>query len=110
LTELFDIVWPELNPDLDNDQFRAKVSVRVGAAIKAWVSCDIAHTESYDVWMRPPFCECKPYAGLVQRRFWGAELKHTIGKQNKTWNSVKFEEATEQAKLYERLNGPKASS
>jgi hypothetical protein len=108
--ELFDMVWPELNPDLDNDQFRAKVSVRVGAAIEAWGSCDIAHTESHDVWMRPPFCECKPYAGLISRRFWGAELRHTIGKQNKAWDRNTLEEATEEAKLYTRLNEPKAGS
>ena len=60
--------------------------------------------------MRPPYCECKPYAGLIRRKFWVAELRHTIGKQNKVWHRNTLEEAMEEAKLYGTLNGPKASS
>jgi hypothetical protein len=100
--ELFDMVWSELNPDLDDNEFSEKVFEPVVDATAAWGSCDIEHTESHDIWLRPPFCECKPYAGIIQKSRWGAaELRHTIGKQNKTFGRYTLEEKMEEAKLYE---------
>jgi hypothetical protein len=99
--ELFDMVWSELNPDLDDKEFREKVFVPVQRAESAWGSCDIEHTESHDIWLRPPFCECKPYAGNIHKARWDAELRHTIGKQNKTFGRYTLEEKMEEAKLHE---------
>ncbi|KAF1844044.1 kinase-like protein [Cucurbitaria berberidis CBS 394.84] len=84
--ELFDIVWAELDPDLDIEQFVSKILDPVENVISTWRCCPIAHTESHDIWMRPAWCECKPIGGLIRRKEWDSELKHSIGPQRKTWS------------------------
>lgn len=47
-------------------------------AADAYQFAPIEHTHSHDVWLRPRWCECKPYAGRCAGQDLGAELKHEI--------------------------------
>jgi hypothetical protein len=82
--ELFDIVWKELDPDHNREVFRNKVSKRVTEVQEAYRHCPINHTEDHDLWLRPRWCECKPWGGRVHRADWDAEMDHSIGYRRKS--------------------------
>ncbi|KAF2870444.1 kinase-like domain-containing protein [Massariosphaeria phaeospora] len=84
--EFWDLVWAELDPELDRIQFHDQISKHVNAVESVWPNAEISHTQDHDIWLRPAFCNCRPFGGLIQRRFWGAEMKHEIGwKKGKNW-------------------------
>ncbi|KAF2833706.1 hypothetical protein CC86DRAFT_442094 [Ophiobolus disseminans] len=65
--ELFDMVWAELDATIDEDAFEATVDNKVAPVLSAWLQCDTYHTEGYDIYLRPPFYKCKPWAALLRR-------------------------------------------
>jgi hypothetical protein len=83
--DVLDTVWAELDKDYGEQKFLREICKPVAAAVSAWNRADLSHTEDFDFWFRPPFCECKPYGGLIRKKVWGAELKHEIGFKDKTW-------------------------
>lgn len=70
--ELFQMVWAELNPELPHPEFIEKIYRPVQKAISAFSFAPIEHTHSHDVWLRPRWCECKPYAGICAGKDLGA--------------------------------------
>ncbi|KAJ4286319.1 hypothetical protein N0V90_013353 [Kalmusia sp. IMI 367209] len=81
--ELWDIVWAELCPELDDEEFINKVFKAVTPVQNAYKACPITHSEANDYWLRPAFCECKPYGGDIARKDWDAELKHSVDYEMK---------------------------
>jgi hypothetical protein len=82
--ELFDMVWAELDPGLSRVEFREKVAQPVYAVQSIYNQCSVTHTESHDIWMRPRWCECKPFGGRINRKDWDSELEHSIALESKT--------------------------
>lgn len=86
--ELFELVWAELDPEHSDEDFGAKVDYAVAEAASLYSCAPIEHTHSHDMWVRPRWCECKPYGGAIIAKDWGAELKHEIVAERKdklTW-------------------------
>lgn len=76
--ELFHMVWAEVEPEIPLFDFVEKTYRPVTKAADAYSSAPVEHTHSHDVWLRPRWCECKPYAGRCTGNDWGAELEHEI--------------------------------
>jgi hypothetical protein len=76
--DLYHMIWAELDPDRDQEQFGKQVYDPVRQVEKTWKYCPVTHSEQDDAWHRPAFCECKPYGGLIRRAHHDAELKHEI--------------------------------
>ncbi|KAH7410475.1 kinase-like domain-containing protein [Phaeosphaeria sp. MPI-PUGE-AT-0046c] len=76
--ELFNFVWARVSPELSHDDFANKVYNPVQKAANVYGYAPIKHTHSHDVWLRPRWCECKPYGGKSSGQSMNAELKHEI--------------------------------
>lgn len=76
--ELLDPIWEELCPDVDVAAFWAAVSRPVGAVRTVWRKCPIEHSEEDDAWYQRGFSECKPFGGIIFKKFLGAKLEHRI--------------------------------
>lgn len=76
--ELFSMVWQALYPEQKRKEFIDKVASPVGEVSRAYQAAPVEHTQSHDVWLKPVWCECRPYKGHVHRANWDAEMKHEI--------------------------------
>ncbi|KAF1958484.1 hypothetical protein CC80DRAFT_408791 [Byssothecium circinans] len=76
--ELFDMVWPEIDPEHNDEQFGNKVFEPVSDVISAWRICPMSHSEDEGAWRHPRFCECAPHGGVIKKCHWGAELEHSV--------------------------------
>jgi hypothetical protein len=71
--EICNMVWAKLDAEHDSDalraskQFTKKFTNPTDQVISARDHCPITHTEMFDVWRRPAWCECKPFGGLINR-------------------------------------------
>ncbi|KAF1920879.1 hypothetical protein BDU57DRAFT_553151 [Ampelomyces quisqualis] len=73
--ELFHMVWAEVNPQLSLHEFVEKAYRPAQKAAAAHQFAPIEHTHIHDVWLRPRWCECKPYAGTCTGKEMSAELR-----------------------------------
>jgi hypothetical protein len=76
--ELFDPLWADICPEMDEDTFREKVFSKVTPVILAWGACRTEHPDNRTSWLRPAFCECKPYAGWIKWEDIGNQIEHKI--------------------------------
>jgi hypothetical protein len=82
--EICNMVWAKLDAEHDSDakhaskQFTKKVTNPVDDLQTVLKYCPITHSEMFDVWRRPAWCECKPLGGLINRRNFDSELKHEV--------------------------------
>jgi hypothetical protein len=76
--ELFDMVWAGIDPEMPNLEFANKACRAVYKASWAYKAAPIEHAHSHDVWLRPRWCDCKPYGGICAGAALSAELKHEI--------------------------------
>jgi hypothetical protein len=51
---------------------------------RLWERCKTDHPHYHDIWLRPPFSSCEPYAGCFKRGLQGGiqEREHTIQDLN----------------------------
>lgn len=76
--ELFRMVWAKMSPELSLDDFVDRVYCPVQKAADAYAHAPVEHTHSHDVWLRPRWCECKPYGGRSAGKDLGVESEHEI--------------------------------
>jgi hypothetical protein len=63
---------------MDEDTFREKGFKKVTPVIQAWGACRTEHPDYQTSWLRPAFCECKPYAGQFRWENIGNQIEHKI--------------------------------
>jgi hypothetical protein len=79
--ELFDMVWSALEPELPRLEFVAKAAHLANTVSDYFRRAPITHKHSHDVWLRPKWCECKPFAGVcrgVDWDGWENDLEHSV--------------------------------
>ncbi|KAF1844469.1 kinase-like protein [Cucurbitaria berberidis CBS 394.84] len=77
--ELFDVVWRELDLDLDS------VMDNLRPVMRAWGRCPVAHTGRTHIWQRPPFCQCQPFGGVIRKHLIDSEEKHFVNYDRPEW-------------------------
>lgn len=78
VNELFDPIWAELHPHMDEDTFQTEIFDKLYDIIIAWRRCPKDHPRQRDSWRRPGFCKCRPYAGTFDWMDIGNQLGHRI--------------------------------
>jgi hypothetical protein len=79
--ELFDMVWAGIDPEMSRADFVTKAYRPVELASYAFNAAPKEHTQTYNVWLRPRWCECKPMGGICDGANWGAELDHVVKQE-----------------------------
>lgn len=84
IVPFWDRVWGHIFPDQSADQLEDYMNGFYD--VKEMIR-QPDHTEEYDLWLRPPWCECKPYGGTIMKKCVGpCEMKHSAGKKGGlTW-------------------------
>jgi hypothetical protein len=82
--ELFESLWADLSPEMDEGSFSKQVFLKVAPVIEAWekASNDIDHPGKRTELLRPGFCQCKPYAGGFTTLSLGQRYEHKIKDKN----------------------------
>lgn len=75
--QLFGPIWKDIYPEIDEETFQKQVVEPVGAVFHAWQLCPREHA-SRERWLRPGFCQCKPYAGEFDSLSMGIVPEHRI--------------------------------
>lgn len=83
--ELFDMVWAEVESELSFTDFLDKAMAPVDSVADVYQTALIEHTRCHDVWLRPRWCECKPYGGFSNYADEDNEVEHIIdfGRQDR---------------------------
>ncbi|KAL9616449.1 MAG: hypothetical protein Q9160_008680 [Pyrenula sp. 1 TL-2023] len=76
--ELFDAVWADVCPEMDEDAFFEQVRQPVGDVEQVYQTADRDHPNHFTAWKRPGFCECKPFAGQFLAIDYGQPLEHKV--------------------------------
>lgn len=78
--ELFDPLWTDVCPEMDDDTFSERVRQKVAPVVEAWEAAEfgIEHPNRFTTWKRPGFCECKPYAGQFDWIDIGKPIEHKV--------------------------------
>jgi len=79
--ELFDPLWADIGLEMDEDTFQTEVIDKVAPVIGAWEEClysVVDHPGSDTKWLRPGFCECKPFAGAFRWTDIGNQPEHKL--------------------------------
>jgi len=66
---------------MDEATFCKEVTSKIAPVLEAWDSCvrgHIDHEDSQTCWMRPAFCECKPWYGIFKLTDIGHAPKHRL--------------------------------
>lgn len=89
--QLFDPLWADYGPEMDEDTFQTEVFNKVAPVVHAWkkISKYVEHDAEFEKWLRPGFCECKPYTGSFKREQVGDGVKHDL-KNAKIPEGYKF--------------------
>ncbi len=76
--QLFDPLWDDLHEGMDRDTFQKEIIEKVSPVVNAWNQTRhrIEHPDYFTEWFRPPFCECKPYAGVFRWNKIGHTIQH----------------------------------
>ncbi|KAH7408419.1 hypothetical protein DE146DRAFT_776860 [Phaeosphaeria sp. MPI-PUGE-AT-0046c] len=91
--ELFRMVWEELDPGLTRQEFGLKTARAPNMAASAYLFAPVEHANHYDVYMRPRWCESKPYGGICPAEHWSARpLEHSVNfnEDESTWETTKM--------------------
>jgi hypothetical protein len=78
--ELFDPLLADIGLETDEDTFQTKVIDNVGSVIAAWQECAlyVEHPNKGSKWLRPGFCECKPFSGVFKWDEIGNQNEHIL--------------------------------
>jgi hypothetical protein len=79
--ELFDPLWAEIGLEIDEDTFQTEVIEKVAPVIRAWRECgyeSVDHPKEATTWLRPGFCQCKPFAGSFKGWHIGNQPEHKL--------------------------------
>ena len=79
--ELFDAVFAEIDDGMDRSTFQDKIVTKVSPVMGTWEVSDMFMAEHKDFdthYLRPGFCECKPYTGRFNLRSLGNGLGHKV--------------------------------
>lgn len=78
--DLFEAAWEHIQPGMTTAILQKQVYPRIQAVRRAWEACAIDHPNLQTGWLRPDFCECKPFAGSLNwidiGRVPGHEIRH----------------------------------
>ena len=78
--ELFEPLWADVFPDMDETAFRDQVLVKVAPVGQAWRKSHRQHPDYFTSWQRPGFCKCKPYAGDFRSYDLGNPPEHRLSE------------------------------
>jgi hypothetical protein len=81
IDEFFNPLWADFDSEIDQNTFRKKVIDTVGPVLKAWQKCrsaNVKHKGRLLQWIRPAFCECKPYSGKFSWDRMGNHAEHIL--------------------------------
>ena len=83
MDQMFDPLWANIAPEMDEDTFQNEIILKVAPAIRAWDRCrlKVDHPVPGKTWLRPGFCECKPYGGSFHRGELGNQEEHKLRAQ-----------------------------
>jgi hypothetical protein len=86
--ELFNMVWPAVDGMPHSPEEWAKIQDCLIHFQDTYTYAPIEHPHNFDVWLRPKWCECKPYGGFVRKLEWVAEFEHMVLKEEvqKEWD------------------------
>lgn len=76
--ELFEPLWADIDLEMDEDAFQKEVFQKVGPVIDAWEECQVEHPHKNRRFLRPGFCKCQPYGGVINWSQLGNEVEHKI--------------------------------
>jgi aminoglycoside phosphotransferase len=76
--ELFDYAGGDFYRGFDALAFEEKVSGPVCAAAAAFELCPRLHRGRENVWLRQPFCKCKPVVGCIRQEDLGEPPTHEV--------------------------------
>ncbi|KAF2791546.1 hypothetical protein K505DRAFT_326759 [Melanomma pulvis-pyrius CBS 109.77] len=62
----------------DKDFYITKIYNPLQEVHGFWGRAFAQHSDDYDIWLRPKFCECQPFGGLVQKSHWNSGVKHEM--------------------------------
>jgi hypothetical protein len=82
--DLFDSLWADLSPEMDEDTFAKEIFEKLMPVHSAWkmASEDIYHPGKNTELLRPGFCKCKPYAGCFKSLAIGQLYEHKLREKN----------------------------
>jgi hypothetical protein len=77
---LFDALWEDFDPEMDTETFQSQVFLPLGKLKSAWgmAKRETDHPGHATELYRPPFCECKPYAGSFNLLSLGQPEEHKL--------------------------------
>jgi len=83
--EFIKSVWADVSPEMDEATFVEQVYKKVGAVRIAWSLArdEIEHPGMDTEFLRPPFCQCKPYAGGFGVIDLGKRYEHKLKDKNR---------------------------
>jgi len=79
--ELFNPLWADIGSEMDEDTFQTVVIDNVAEVIQAWQRCirtKVEHPNKDSEWLRPAFCECKPFPGSFKWNEIGKQHEHIL--------------------------------
>lgn len=76
--ELFGPLWADFSGEMDEATFETEVVENILPVIRAWNGSRVDHPNSNAQWLRPGFCECKPYSGLFKWTELGNQPEHKL--------------------------------
>jgi hypothetical protein len=87
--ELFSPLWEGIGGEMDRATFKTEVIDKVAPVVRAWQMCQwtwVEHPNFHAMWLRPGFCECKPYSGAFKWDQLGNQLEHKFKeKRHRSW-------------------------
>jgi len=79
--EFFDPLWADIDLEMDKKTFRIEVIDKLAPVLRAWQKCrwkNVEHPGENSKWLRPAFCECKPFTGAFKWDELGNQNKHIL--------------------------------
>ena len=82
MDELFDPIWDNFgDSEMGRVTFNNEILVKVQAVVRVWDYCKVDHPGWSSAWLRPGFCECKPFQGRFKFRDFGNQLEHVVREE-----------------------------
>jgi aminoglycoside phosphotransferase (APT) family kinase protein len=88
--EMLDMIQDDICPGYNRATFVDKINRHVGRARNIFEACPRLHRGEENVWVRPPFCECKPYSGRIGQEDIGVAPTHEIVEELPMFNAEDF--------------------
>lgn len=76
--EMAELLWQDGCLDFGLEDLREQIFPGLKPVINAWKRCPVEHPDAEKAWIKPRFCECRPYAGWFKWVHIGHRLQHKI--------------------------------